>query len=232
MPRSATSTSPFLLVSAPVNAPRMWPKSSDSSSVSGSAAAVERDERMLAPQRVVVDRPRDQILSGSRLPGDEDGAVGLRDGLDHLEHGEHRVAAADDVAELVRVFSARLSRTFSCLSRMRLEVLPHLQPQFVHVERLGEVVHGAEPHRFDGGVGRGKRGHHERDDVAVRFLGSAQHLDAADVGHPDVREQQIDAFALAGCRSPPSRWPPPSRRSRRAEARCAASPASTARRRR
>ena len=37
MPPSAISTRPFFVVSAPVNAPRMWPKSSDSSSVSGSA---------------------------------------------------------------------------------------------------------------------------------------------------------------------------------------------------
>src|SRR5947209_12780183 len=33
----ADSSSPFLFASAPVNAPRMWPNSSDSSSVSGSA---------------------------------------------------------------------------------------------------------------------------------------------------------------------------------------------------
>ena len=37
MPRSATSIRPFLLVAAPVNAPRTWPNSSDSSSVSVSA---------------------------------------------------------------------------------------------------------------------------------------------------------------------------------------------------
>ncbi|PYR35514.1 MAG: hypothetical protein DMF93_21605 [Acidobacteria bacterium] len=37
VPRSATSSSPFLFVSAPVKAPRMWPKSSDSSRFSGSA---------------------------------------------------------------------------------------------------------------------------------------------------------------------------------------------------
>ena len=37
MPRSASSISPFLVAAAPVNAPRTWPNSSDSSSVSGSA---------------------------------------------------------------------------------------------------------------------------------------------------------------------------------------------------
>ena len=37
VPFSATSISPFLFESAPVNAPRIWPKSSESSSVSESA---------------------------------------------------------------------------------------------------------------------------------------------------------------------------------------------------
>ena len=102
MPRSATSSRPFLLASAPVNAPRMWPKSSDSSSVSGSAPQFSDDHRALAPQRVEMDGLRDQALAGARLAGQQDGAVGARDGLDHLEDVEHRLAAADDVRELVR----------------------------------------------------------------------------------------------------------------------------------
>ena len=38
MPPSASANLPFLVVVAPVNAPRTWPNSSDSSSVSGIAA--------------------------------------------------------------------------------------------------------------------------------------------------------------------------------------------------
>ena len=38
MPPSASANLPFLVAVAPVNAPRTWPKSSDSSSVSGIAA--------------------------------------------------------------------------------------------------------------------------------------------------------------------------------------------------
>ena len=65
-------------------------------------AAVERHQRPLAPQRVEVNRLRDQLLAGARLAGQQDRAVGPGDGLDHLEHVEHRLAAADDVRELVR----------------------------------------------------------------------------------------------------------------------------------
>jgi hypothetical protein len=38
VPPSASANFPFFVVVAPVNAPRTWPKSSDSSSVSGMAA--------------------------------------------------------------------------------------------------------------------------------------------------------------------------------------------------
>jgi signal transduction histidine kinase len=75
---------------------------------------------------------------------------------------------------------------------MRFEVLPDLQPQLVHAERLGEVVDGAEPHRLDGGVGRRERRHHEGDDVAVEFLGDAQDVDApADPVWFEADENQI-----------------------------------------
>ena len=107
---------PLLVASAPVNAPRMWPNSSDSRRFSGIAPQLSDDERLVAPQRVEVDRPRDQFLAGARLPGQQDGAVGAGDRLDHPEHREHRLAAADDVGELVREPSARFSSRFSCLS--------------------------------------------------------------------------------------------------------------------
>ena len=42
VPPSASANRPFLLVTAPVNAPRTWPNSSDSISVSGSAAQLTR----------------------------------------------------------------------------------------------------------------------------------------------------------------------------------------------
>jgi hypothetical protein len=94
-----------------------------------------------------------------------------------------------------RLFSARLRRRFSCFRRCVSRMLPHLQPQFVHAERLGEVVHRPEAHRFNRGVGGRERRHHERDDIAVQLLGGAQHFNATQVRHPDVREEQIDRLA-------------------------------------
>ena len=107
---------------------------------------------MVAAQRVEVDRARHQVLAGARFAGDQHGAVGLGDGFDHAEHGEHRLAAADDVRELVARVQRALEQHVLLLQPVRLEVLPDLQPQLVHAERLGEVVDGAEAHRFDRGA--------------------------------------------------------------------------------
>ena len=77
MPPSASANLPFLVVVAPVNAPRTWPNSSDSSSVSGIAAQFTLMSGMLALRAAVVDRARDQLLAGAGLAGDEHRALGL-----------------------------------------------------------------------------------------------------------------------------------------------------------
>ena len=142
-----------------------------------------------------MDRARHQILAGAGFARDQDRAVRLRDRLHHAEDVEHRLAASDDVRELVARVERLLEQDVLLLQLRRLEVLSDLQPQFVHAERLGEVVHGAETHRFDRRARRCVGRHHERDDVAVDLLGGAQHVHARDVGHLDVGEQQIEVRA-------------------------------------
>ena len=57
---------PWRLPTAPVNAPRTWPKSSASSSVSGIALQFSATNRCSAPRAVVVDRARDDFLARAR----------------------------------------------------------------------------------------------------------------------------------------------------------------------
>src|SRR6185295_1050400 len=64
-------------------------------------AAVDRDERPLAAARVVVDRPRDQLLAGARFARDHDRAARSRDALDELEDRAHLRAAAHEPLEAV-----------------------------------------------------------------------------------------------------------------------------------
>ncbi len=86
-----------------------------------------------------------------------------------------------------------------------LDFLANLHLQQIDVERLAQIVAGAEPHRFDCGVGRRKRGDHDPEDVLVDALRGAQHLDTAQVRHLDVGNQQIDRLRARA--SPPPRVP-------------------------
>ena len=92
--------------------------------------------------------------------------------------------------------SVRFSSTFSCLS-WRLSIFSRTFIRSTStIERLGQVVAGAEAHRLHRAFGGRKRRDHDAEDVLVDPLGGAQDLDAADVGHLDVGDQDVDRFLL------------------------------------
>ena len=59
----------------------------------------------------------------------------------------------DDVRELMRAAERPLQQHVLLPELPLLERVAHLDLQLVDIERLAQVVVGAEPHRFDGGVG-------------------------------------------------------------------------------
>src|SRR5262249_9437095 len=65
----------------------------------GQRSAVDRDELLVLARRGVVDRPGDQLLARSALPGDENGRRDLPDALDGPKNLLHAGALADDVGE-------------------------------------------------------------------------------------------------------------------------------------
>ena len=104
MPPSASANLPFLVVVAPVNAPRTWPNSSDSSSVSGIAAQLTLMSGMsrcalrswMARATSSLPVPVSPVISTVLLVSATQ--------LGALDHLLHRAAAADDavVIELAR----------------------------------------------------------------------------------------------------------------------------------
>ena len=143
-----------------------------------------------------MDRLCDKPLSGPRFSRQENRAVGPRDGLDHLEHVEHRFASADDVGELVRQPERPLEQHVFLPEVPALDLLADLHLEQVDLERLAQIVAGAQPHCLDRRLGRRKGRDHDAQDVRIDALGGAQDLDAAHVSHLDVGDQQIDAFPL------------------------------------
>ena len=143
-----------------------------------------------------MDGLRDQALAGAGFTREKNGAVGARHRLDHLEHGEHRFASADDVRELVGQAERPLQQHVLLPELPVLDLLAHLHLEQVDVERLAQVIARTEAHRFNRGVGRRERRDHDPENVLIDFLRGTQHVDAAQVRHLDVRDQQVDRLAL------------------------------------
>ena len=162
MPPSAASKLPLRRLTAPVNAPRSWPNSSDSSSVSGSAA---HDTGTNGPFRVLsawIARASTS-LPVPLSPRIRTVEARLRRGARELQRLLHRRARAGDVVEL-EPLAERLAqhRVLAHHLLLRHDLL-HQQAQLLRVERLDDVVVGAELHRLDRRLDGGeRRDHHDR----------------------------------------------------------------------
>ena len=152
MPPSACDNRPWRAVLASVNAPRAWPNSSHSISVSG-----------IAPQSTAMNGPaaRSDCWWSERatisLPvpdcaGDQHGRVGRADLLDHVVDLLHRRARADEVLEPAslgddaaqpRDLGAQVAALGGALDRER---------ERREIDGLGDEVVGARAHRADRGL--------------------------------------------------------------------------------
>ena len=88
-----------------MNAPFSWPKSSLSSSVSGSAATLTAMNGRWRRGRERVEAARHQLLAGAALAQDEDGGVDGGDLDDALQHLFHRLRLADDAGDLAQLLA-------------------------------------------------------------------------------------------------------------------------------
>ena len=152
-----------------VNAPFSWPKISDSISVGEIAPQLKAMNGLSAPARERVDRVRDDFLARSRLADDEDVRVGVRDHLDLFEEPLHPRRLADEMAE--RAHLLQLTAKLEDLLLHHLLVFDGLEDdlQARQVDRLGDVILGADFERLDGGVDRGVAGEDDHRDVGIAF---------------------------------------------------------------
>ena len=107
-----------------------------------------------------VDRPRHQLLAGAGLAGQQHRAARLGHALGAREQLADGAAVADDpvVAELDVALVEQVAQAES--GPLILDGAPRDDQQFVHLERLLQVVAGAELHGLDGALDAAVRGHH------------------------------------------------------------------------
>jgi hypothetical protein len=113
-----------------------------------------------------MDGPRDALFAGAALARDEDGRAHGRDSVDHVLHGLHRTALAEQLARGAALLHLRLEAKVLFHERVLLQRATHQGSEGGGLERLGDEVEGASAHGRDGvfhGVVR-----REQDHLAAR----------------------------------------------------------------
>ena len=168
--------------------------------VLGHRRGVDGDERLRRTGAVPVQRPRDQLLAGAGLAGDQHRGTRLRQPPDGAKHLLHRRRLAEDF----RCFTDRLEP--GPFPPAFAERPAYEFDRLVDIERLGQVFVGAALERRDRGFQIRVRRHHDYRHARVLLLHLLQQLDArgarhAHVGHQHLRCAFVQRFERIGRRS-------------------------------
>jgi hypothetical protein len=158
--------------------------------------AVDFHEVARRPQRVVVDRPGDELLAGAGFAADEARRVALRDLLDHVEDALQRLARADDPIELVDVLLGVAEVVELVLHALHFERLLDLDLHLLDLERLLHVVERPVLHRFDRGGHRAERRHQDHGGRRMQRLRRAQHVEAVAAAHLQVAQHDVEVAVV------------------------------------
>ena len=154
--------------------------------------AVHLDEVARRPQRVVMDRAGDQLLAGAGFAANQHGRIALGHLADHVEDAAERLAAADDLVEVV-VLLPLVAQVIELVAQpLQLERLLDLDFHLLELERLLHVVERAKLHRLDGGRHRAERGHQDHRRRGMQRLGGAQHVEAVGAPHLEVADDDVE----------------------------------------
>ena len=153
--------------------------------------AVDGDKGLLAPRADLVERARHQLLPRARLAAHQND-LGVRgEPLNEAEDLLHGGASSHHAAvlDLARHLAFERHEVGPALELLA-DLGQHLAEP-LEVERLGQVLAGAQLDGFDRAVDGGEAGH--QDDFAARHLGAdlAQEVETVDVGHAEIDHRQI-----------------------------------------
>ena len=157
----------------------------------GEGRAVDLHERPAAAGAVVVEGVRDELLAGAARAAHQHGEVGVGHFSNHVEHPLHGGAPADDALELVGALDLLLQTAEVPPEGDALEDALDGQLELVVVERLWQVVGGAELHRFDRDLLRAEGGDHDDRGLRGVLPRPAEHVHAARLLEAQVRDHDV-----------------------------------------
>ena len=162
----------------------------------GNRRAVHGHERTAVPRAQEVKRARQQILARSALAGDQHAHVAVGHLRELAQQRGHLRTRGDDI------FQAVIARQ---LDPQPLHFVAQVaifqrarddQQQFAVAEGLGDVIEGAELHRFDRGLNRSERRDDDHRQVGRDPLQLGLQSVPAHPGHPQIRNQHVGGFPL------------------------------------
>ena len=132
----------------------------------------------------------DEFLARAALAQDEHRSAARRDLAHLLEQVLHRRRLAHDRVE-PETLVEHLAQVRHLVAQLPvLDQLEHPAPEFVEVDRLGQIVVGADAHRLDRRLDRAEAG--DQDHREVEFLGPhpVQEREPVHARHPQVAHRQ------------------------------------------
>ena len=192
VPPSACSKRPTRCLSAPVNAPFSWPKSSDSRRFSWSAAQFTFTKFRAARSELWWMAPAMSSLPVPVSPRMRTVVLLLATFLTMPSTAPQRAARADDAVELVDVLLRVAQVLDLVLEAAELDRLLDLELHLLDLEGLLHVVERADLHRLDGRVHRPERRHEDDRRRRVQRLRGAQHVHAVAAAHLEVAQDDVE----------------------------------------
>ena len=135
---------------------------------------------------------RRQFLAGAALAGNQHIDIHLTQFFDLRQHLPHQRRFTDDAIHFVRFGQFAVQILHPRLQAEIFDRLAEQHPQLVHVERLGDVVESAGPHRSHRRMDTAERGHHDDDQRRFFAFHLLQHFHAVRLSQFQVEQHDID----------------------------------------
>ena len=157
--------------------------------------AVHLDERLVAPERGRVQRPRHQLFAGAALAANEDGNVDVGDAIDEVLDFRHPLARAEEhrVAALGLELFTQRCHLLAELALFDRAGERHLE--FGVGERLADEIRRTELHRLNHRRRAALTRHHDHRHLSIDFLQGRERVQPAHrAGHHEIENHRRRAL--------------------------------------
>jgi hypothetical protein len=148
------------------------------------------------PERVVMDRPRDELLARPRFAPNEHRGIALRNLLDDVENVSQARARTDDAIEVVDVLLGAAEIFEVVLHPADLERFLDLDLHLLDLEGLLHVVERPDLHRLHGGIDRSECRHEDHGGRGMQGACRAQHVHAVAPAHLEVTQHDVEVAVV------------------------------------